>query len=97
MIRVFRMINGEEIIGNVKDTTEKEYVLTKAANIMVQETERGMGVGLAPYMPYTEGNILLNRSAIAAEGTPVVQMENEYNRLFGSGIQIAGAGSLAGV
>lgn len=97
MIKVFRMINGEEIIGNVKETTEREYVLTKAANIMVQETERGMGVGLAPFMPYADGNILLNRSAIAAEGSPVVQMENEYNRIFGSGIQIAGAGSLAGV
>lgn len=97
MIKVFRMINGEEIIGNVKDSNDREYVLEKAANIMVQETERGMGVGLAPFMPYAEGKIHLMRTAIAAEGNPVVQMENEYNRIFGSGIQIAGAGSLAGV
>jgi hypothetical protein len=71
--------------------------LKKPAQIVVQQTERGMGVGLAPYMPYVEGNVSLYRNAIASEGEPVEQMQNEYNRLFGSGIQIAPASALAGL
>jgi hypothetical protein len=38
-------------------------------------------------MPYATGNIQLHRQAIASSGTPDVKMENEYNRIFGSGIQ----------
>ena len=54
-------------------------------------------MALAPYMPYVEGNLNLSKSAIAAEGEPNQQMQNEYNRIFGSGIQIASASALAGL
>jgi hypothetical protein len=49
---------------------------------------------MAPYMPYATGNIELHKQAIASSGIPDVKMENEYSRLFGSGIQIASAGSV---
>jgi hypothetical protein len=56
-----------------------------------------MGVGIAPYMPYAAGTIHLYKSAIAAESTPDQGMENEYNRIFGTGIQVVSAGALAGL
>jgi len=96
-IKVFRLINGEEIISEVSSGSEAGYFLEKPANIMMQQTAQGVGVGLAPYMPYAEGKIFLNNSAIAAEASPEQQMKNEYNRIFGSGIQIAPASALAGL
>jgi hypothetical protein len=54
-----------------------------------------MGVALAPYMAYSSGNINLYKNAIAAECTPDQNMINEYNRIFGSGIQVAPASILA--
>jgi hypothetical protein len=96
-VKVFKLINGEELISEIFNYYDQTVELKKPAQIIVQQTERGMGVGLAPYMPYVEGNVHLYRAAIASEGEPVDQMKNEYNRLFGSGIQIAPASALAGL
>jgi hypothetical protein len=48
-------------------------------------------------MPYTEGKVKLFSQCIATEGTPSNKMVNEYNRLFGSGIEIAPASALVGL
>lgn len=96
-IKVFKLINGEEIISEVFNHYSEHFELKNPATIIVQQTEQGVGIGLAPYMPYVNGNVELNKSAVASSGTPEVKMENEYRRIFGSGIQIAQAGSLAGL
>lgn len=96
-VKVFRLINGEELITDIESSNDKEYILKKPASIMMQQTAQGVGVGLAPYMPYAGDKIYLYRSAIAAESTPEGQLLNEYNRIFGVGIQIAPASALAGL
>lgn len=97
-VKVFKLINGEELISEVFNTYEGHYELKNPANIMLQPTQSGqMGVGIAPYMPYADGNVTLNWSAVAAEATPEQSMINEYNRIFGAGIEIAPASALAGL
>jgi hypothetical protein len=94
-VKVFKLLNGEELISEVTAGSDAGYFLDKPAQIMMQQNEEGkVGVGLAPYMVYVEGKVYLNKTAIAAEGEPVIQMRNEYSRLFGSGIQLASAGSV---
>ena len=97
MIKVFKLINGEEIISKYTDSNVSSYILESPASIVMQRTEQGVGVGLAPYMPYASGKITLQLTAVTAIADADVKMENEYNRLFGSGIQIAPAGSIAGL
>ena len=96
MIKVFKLINGEELIAKA-EVTALGYTLDDPAAIVIQQTEKGVGVGLAPYMPYAESPIVLYASAIASEATPNTNMANEYNRIFGSGIQVAPASALAGL
>ena len=97
-VRVFKLINGEELISEVFNTYEGQYELKNPANIMLQPTANGqMGVGIAPYMPYADGNVKLNWTAIAAEAEPEQSMINEYNRIFGSGIEVVSASALAGL
>jgi hypothetical protein len=96
-VKVFKLINGEELIAKVTDTNDNGYVLDNPATIVVQQTEKGVGVALAPYMPYAIGKVQLNRCSISSEGDPETKMENEYSRIFGSGIQLASAGALAGL
>jgi hypothetical protein len=96
MIKVFKLISGEEIISKC-ELIGSDYLLDSPASIMMQRTEQGVGVGLAPYMPYSSGKITLHSGSVASSAGVDVKMENEYNRLFGSGIQIAPAGSLAGL
>jgi hypothetical protein len=94
-VKVFKLLNGEELIADVSSSSDAGYHLDQPAQIMMQQNEEGkVGVGLAPYMVYVEGKVYLNKTAIAAEGEPVIQMRNEYSRLFGSGIQLASAGSV---
>ncbi len=97
-VKVFKMINGEEIISEVFNHYNDHFELKNPANIMLQPTQNGqMGVGIAPYMPYADGNVKLYKSAIASEATPEQSMINEYNRIFGAGIEIAPASALAGL
>lgn len=96
-IKVYKLLNGEELIAEQFNVYDRHYELKNPAQIVLQQTPQGVGVALAPYMPYVEGNLKLSKSAIAAEGEPNQQMQNEYNRIFGSGIQVAPASALAGL
>lgn len=96
-VKVFKMINGEEIIGSIVKTDSSKYEVKNPAQIVLQRTETGMGVAIAPYMPYADGNINLYASAIASDCSPDINLANEYNKIFGSGIQIAPASALAGL
>lgn len=97
-VKVFKMINGEELIAEVFNHYDRHFELKNPANIMLQQTGNGqMGVGIAPYMPYAVGNVSLYKSAIAAEAEPEQSMINEYNRIFGSGIEVVSASALAGL
>jgi hypothetical protein len=96
-VKVYKMINGEDIIAQEVKADSTNYELKAPAQIVLQQTEKGMGVAIAPYMPYASGNINLYYSAIAAECIPDQNMVNEYNRIFGSGIQVAPASALAGL
>ena len=97
-VKVFKLINGEELISEIHNHYNDNFELKNPANIMLQPTQNGqMGVGIAPYMPYASGNVKLYKSAIAAEAEPEQNMINEYNRIFGSGIEIAPASALAGL
>ena len=95
-IRVYKLISGEELIGEVFNQYDQYIDLKNPATIIMQQNPNGnVGIGLMPFMPYSEGNVQLNKSAIAGEATPSPNMVNEYNRIFGSGIQVAPASALA--
>lgn len=87
MVKVFKLLNGEEVIANVQ-ITGLGYILKDPAAIVIQQTAKGVGVALAPYMPYANSEITLYASSIVSESTPNLDMENEYSRIFGSGIQV---------
>jgi hypothetical protein len=96
-IAIFKLVSGEEMIGEVVSLADNTFVVKNSAVVMLQRTEQGMGVALMPYMPYCEGNISFYKDSLVAEGEPSQNMVNEYNRLYGSGIQIAPASALAGL
>lgn len=92
-VKVFKLINGEDLIAEVQENADS-FTVKNPASIVMQQTERGVSVALAPYMPYATGDLILYKTGLTACGTPDVQMVNEYSRIFGTGIQIASAGSI---
>ena len=96
-IVVFKIVSGEEIIGEVFNPYDSHYDIKLPAVVMLQRTEQGVGVALMPYMPYCGDKVSFYKNSIVAVGEPSQNMVNEYNRLFGSGIQVAPASALAGL
>lgn len=96
-VKVWRLINGDEMIGEVFNQFDQFIEVKNPAQIMLQRTEQGVGVALAPTMPYVEGNYKVMRTAIAIEGEANQQLANEYNRVFGTGIQVVPASALSGL
>ena len=90
-VKIFKMINGEVIMADIvsEEIGQGHYVVNEPASVMLQERDGGVGVGIAPYMPYAEGKVNIRINAIAAEADADQKLVNEYNRLFGSGIVIA--------
>jgi len=87
-IQVFKMINGEEIIGEVFNVFGDCFEITEPAQILLQRDPKtgGVGVAIAPYMPYADGNVRIYKSAIGSSCKPSSDLVNEYNRIFGAGI-----------
>jgi hypothetical protein len=90
-VKIFKMINGEVIMADIvrEEIGQGYYIVNEPASVMLQERDGGVGVGIAPYMPYAEGKVNIRLNAIAAEADADQKLVNEYNRLFGSGIVIA--------
>lgn len=98
-IKVFKMISGEEVIAQLVEKTADGFLVDEPASIMMHDQGGGrVGVGIAPFMPYAkERKVTINQTAVAAWATPADEMIQEYNRIFGAGIQIAPASALAGL
>lgn len=93
-IRCFKLVTGEEVIADVDVNTDGSFKLEKPALVILQQNQDGSyGVGLAPFMTYAK-NITLRDTSIVAEAELNTALENEYRRIFGSGIVMATAGSL---
>lgn len=82
-IKVFKLINGEDLIAEIVTEYDSYHEVINAANLVLQESEQGMSVGLATYLPYSEGNIKLYLHGITSESTPEPHMLQEYKRVFG--------------
>lgn len=86
-IRVLKTIVGEDLIAEIAAATETYYLLENPANLVLQETETGVRVALAPFMPYSEGNIKLYIHNIAAEANADPAMLKEYKRIHSPIVQ----------
>lgn len=87
-----KLTSSEEIMCTQVSSGEGAMVIKDAVLLIYRQAKEGaMTVGFAPYMPYADGTISLNHSAVASTGYPKQDLADEYNRIFGSGIVIAGA------
>lgn len=95
----FRLTTGEVVLTQLVTVAESQdyFVLKDPAQMIVQEMEPGRaGVALQQFIPYGS-DIKLYKSSITASFKLDQQIQNEYNRLFGSGIVIAPANALSGM
>ena len=80
-IKVVRLVSGEELIG---DWNDEKYTITNPV-IMVPVAKDQLG--FSPWIPYVyEEEFPLKEQHIVAILTPDKKLQNEYNRVYGSGL-----------
>lgn len=91
-ITAIKLLSGEDLICNLHMEDANCYQVENPAVIVSQPSAdgRSMSLGLAPYLPYAATKVFrILKSSVVVAFTPDVQLSNEYNRIFGSGIVIA--------
>jgi hypothetical protein len=95
-IKLITFKTNQTLIGSVTDNDDFETVtIREPVQVVVvpprSQTDQG-GIAFSPYLEYSsefKTGIKLNKSDILCINTPLVELENQYNQIFGSGIQIA--------
>ncbi len=93
-VKAYKLINGEDIIGDVKSEESDKITIENPAMVQLHSENGRTNVGLSPYSPFAEGNVTIFKNAIAATFEVGSQMVNEYNRIFGAGIIVASANQM---
>lgn len=91
-VKCYQLMSGQDIMGDVVKIDEGIITIRNAAAIhMVPGQQQGQfGIALMPYVPYAEFNkVNIFYDKVVAEFDPAVDLLNNYNKMFGSGIQIA--------
>ena len=80
-IKVVKLISGEELIG---DWNEEKYTIINPV-IMVPVSKSQLG--FSPWIGYVEEEeVPLKEQHIVTILTPDNKLQNEYNRVYGSGL-----------
>ena len=93
MINCYQLMNGQDIIGEVVSEDAGEIEVRNPAAIHMVPSQSGgnqFGIALMPFLPYAEfSKIKIQKDKVAIVFEPAVDLRNNYNKLFGSGIEIA--------
>lgn len=86
-----KLTTGDEIMGKLIQEGTAELRLSDVAGIMMMPSASGqMNLGLMPFLPYSDLKAFsFKMEHIMVRHAPSVDLLNNYNRMFGSGIQIA--------
>ena len=84
---------SQTILANVTDDkTGTAYMLEKPVQVILQQTKDGPMMGFAPFLDYAEEfstGIEISKTDVLCVTTPSRELENQYNKIFGSNIEIA--------
>ena len=88
-----RLVAGEEIIGEVEERDEGLLIENPAAIHIIPNESMGktqMRFGLLPWLPYSaDKKFGIPWDKVITCHSPNIDLTNNYNSMFGSGIQIA--------
>ena len=82
-IKVVRLVSGEELIGEWNE--EKTIINNPVIMVPIAKDQ----LGFQPWIPYAEEETMtFKEQHIVVVLTPDSKLQNEYNRVFGSGLLV---------
>lgn len=90
-IKIIRMMNGEEFIGELTSDNATYFKLRNIAIVQMLPSQTGnFTVGLIPFAPYAEEvEFTFDTTHRTTMFTPNTELLNNYNRIYGSGLVVA--------
>jgi hypothetical protein len=91
-IKLVTFKTNHTILAEVDCTKNDEVVLKEPVQVIMQPTKEGPMMAFAPFLEYCEEfntGIKITMDNVLCITTPSRELENQYNKVFGSGIQIA--------
>lgn len=92
MIKILKLVTGEEIIADV--TTNDDFLkLDKPCALQIfpsRSDPQQPQMALIPYAAYTEDHVVnVKETDVIWSEPPIKELYNQYNSIFGNGIVVA--------
>lgn len=90
-IKLFRLINGEEIVGEVEESSLNTYTIKNPCAIGLVPTASGqVTLNMQPWLIFTDSkSVTIKEDHVLFKAGVDTKILNKYNEIFGSGIVIA--------
>ena len=91
-VKLITFKTNQTIIASVVAEYDERITVKETVQVIVQPSKDGPMMGFSPFLEYAQEfktGISFDVSDILCITSPVTELENEYSKLFGSGIQIA--------
>lgn len=91
-VRIVKLVTGEEVIGEVSNVGDEVAIKSPCGvQIMASRSNPEPVVALVPYATYTKDHLVhIDKRNIVWCEDAATEMYNQYNKIFGTGIQLAG-------
>ena len=93
-IKLISLKSTQTLLCELNYTDEKSISMKQPVQVIVQPTKEGPMMGFAPFLDFAQEfntGVSISMENVLCITTPSVELENQYNRVFGSGIEIASA------
>jgi hypothetical protein len=97
-IKLITFKTNHTIIGETDDEVTNKlfntFKIKQPVQVVVQPTKEGPMMGFAPFLDFAEEfltGIELCKDDVLCVTTPSRELQNQYSKVFGSGIEIASA------
>ncbi len=92
-VKLITFKTSQTVMADVdNDKAATIVTLKKPVQVIVQPTKDGPMMGFAPFLDYAKEfstGIEISKADVLCVTTPSRELENQYNKIFGSNIEIA--------
>ena len=91
-LKLITFKTNQTLIGEIVNESSTSITIKQPVQVVVQPTKEGPMMGFSPFLEFAEEfktGIPLPKDNVQCITTPMTELANQYNQVFGSGIQIA--------
>jgi len=92
IIKLVTLKTNHTILAKIDCVNDDTIIMKEPVQVIMQSTQQGPMIGFAPFLEYAEEfntGIKITMDNVLCLTTPSRELENQYNKMFGSGITIA--------